>query len=705
MHTKGIVVSNMNAVAPTTPSPATPVSSIAAATARAAAGKRRSDSSHTTKEGATDGNADGGIAATASGADVSGGNAVPPRSNSNGVDSDGGGARVGAGDGDEGTANGWDKDSSDASEGVDDDGVAARPKETATDTPTATFTSVAKTPVNANIAFFPDDGDSGGSGGGGGGGGDSGVRDRLATVTPRSRGGETNTPPPTVELVEHALLDTRNIIKMVLPSLEDAKLKKRHHEETEYARAQCAVHGKSRRGDRLRHSDGDAHLLHNRPRSFTSRSLKGPLGRDGARKAFSEDHWFSEGGNQFRGRHRANTSASSDAHSFARCTNSFCPGDAVVGGGGGGGSSSDHNGGGGGDDEPPPEFEHPTKARNFVKELKSLEMLTEVLYSVAMGKLNATLEHYRRDTIVLELEHEEAPLLRNPVHLLTIGRCVILSFQMPKDPVDNNGASPTDTSYHGMFAPRPLSAASASSYSAHTAGSGDAGGGRSIFSSGNVAAMALSRGGSGHGAVAGWSSTASVRSMVSASGQSTDSEDGMERWFDTDFFREDGGPPGEYELEPFPKAASSLHSLYHDAEEDDAHFYSLPGTPRASPPDRESMQGMPIPGGGGGGSGDGGGRESSGSDGINTFHSMAEMVGTGSLDASGNSGVSDGSGGRLSPGDATLKAAPPIAAIAAIGRMAPYVRDGLPGKSRSLSSSLPADAPKSFFPMGQGGQC
>merc|ERR1719272_720792 len=99
--------------------------------------------------------------------------------------------------------------------------------------------------------------------------------------------------------------------------------------------------------------------------------------------------------------------------------------------------------------------------------------------------------------------------------------------------------------------------------------------------------------------------------MVSASGHSTDSDDGMERWFDTDFFREDGGPPGEYELEPFPKAASSsLHSLYHDAEDDDVHYYSLPGTPRASPPDRQPIQGMPTPGGGGAAGGAGAGLDS-----------------------------------------------------------------------------------------------
>lgn len=232
-------------------------------------------------------------------------------------------------------------------------------------------------------------------------------------------------------------------------------------------------------------------------------------------------------------------------------------------------------------------FEHPLKPRSFVKELKSLEMLTDVLYSVAMTKLNATLQHYQRDTIVLELEHEEAPLLRKPVHLLTIGRCVILSFQIPKEPslLDSQsgggGHFPSSSSsvasqhHGGMFAPRPPPS------------SASGGGGRSIFSS-------HGGGGSGSGvaggaAVAGWSSTASVRSMVSASGQSTDSEDGMERWFDTDFFKEDGGPPGEYELEPFPKSSSSAFSIYHDAEDDDAHYYSLPGTPRASPPDKSVL--------------------------------------------------------------------------------------------------------------------
>lgn len=93
--------------------------------------------------------------------------------------------------------------------------------------------------------------------------------------------------------------------------------------------------------------------------------------------------------------------------------------------------------------------------------------------------------------------------------------------------------------------------------------------------------------------------------------------------------------------------------------------------------------------------------------GVDPLAASAAVAGELESIAIGGTRGDDGEGGRLSPGEATFKAGifggKGMPAIAAIDRMAPFVHDGvMPGKSRS-ASSLPADAPKGFFPMGQGG--
>eukprot|EP00039_Didymoeca_costata_P007557 m.101197 g.101197 ORF g.101197 m.101197 type:complete len:783 (-) comp13735_c0_seq1:1363-3711(-) len=193
-----------------------------------------------------------------------------------------------------------------------------------------------------------------------------------------------------IEQVDRVLGDTRRIIGMVQPRLEDPKLSKMLDDEREYAQAQCAHHG----GRIARQRMSSIKSLRSRTSSLKQSKGTMDLGRTTSETLASN-------------RERTSTMSQSgvDCQECVKTTSM----------------------------ERRPKFFQPLRARNFDKRLKSLQQLCGLLYSVAMKRLENTLRHYCRDSVVLAMENEEAPLLRNPIHLLTIGHCVTLNFEVPLD--------------------------------------------------------------------------------------------------------------------------------------------------------------------------------------------------------------------------------------------------------------------------------
>eukprot|EP00040_Diaphanoeca_grandis_P031088 m.185242 g.185242 ORF g.185242 m.185242 type:complete len:815 (-) comp32223_c1_seq1:129-2573(-) len=80
-----------------------------------------------------------------------------------------------------------------------------------------------------------------------------------------------------------------------------------------------------------------------------------------------------------------------------------------------------------------PKYATVLKHKMFTSQLKSVDELCGSVFLVAAKKINHTLQRFSRQHSVLMLSAEEAyPLEKMRVHVLTIGRCSLLGFHLPK---------------------------------------------------------------------------------------------------------------------------------------------------------------------------------------------------------------------------------------------------------------------------------